>query len=645
MKKISLLIFILSATAVVFADNENYDGQNVSKQSFYNKSLKNSSWIEANATSASFERATLTNANFTDAKLTSANFRDAMLTNANLTGANLTSVNFADATLTNATFTNAIIKNAGFNYNTNEFTKEQLYSTKSYQDKDLSGISFGGNHSGWDFSGQNLTSASFAGATLTNANLTGANLTSVNFVGGTTLTNANFTNAIIKNAAFGGLYFTGFTKEQLYSTKSYQDKDLSGVSFASNTMNLSGWDFSGQNLTSASFVEVTLTNANFTGANLTSATFINVNLRNINFTGANLTSLSLSYYDLSNVNFTNVNANSVSFESSNLTSANFTGANLTSADFTNANLNTANLENAVLSGAKLGNADFTNSNIMGTDLTSTVSNGFTEAQLKSTASYQMGDLRGVMFDYNNISNWDLSGQKLQNASFFASRITNVNFSFSDLRGADMIAVSGAPIYKTTIMSDGVIKNFAMTSEAESFTIHKYTPATGGGEMISAKISEANATVSGGAVLTLENGAELEVIDERTLTIAGDGNLIINTDAESSTSFTVASGAGLAFENGAVLRVNVEGAFAPSEGEAIVVMSWADGSHITGANLFVVDETIFLTVNGEAYAGDWNYKVADNQFQIVFEQIPEPAFWAAVLGVFALAFAARRRRAK
>ena len=209
----------------------------------------------------------------------------------------------------------------------------------------------------------------------------------------------------------------------------------------------------------------------------------------------------------------------------------------------------------------------------------------------------------------------------------------------------MIAVSGAPIYKTTIMSDGVIKNFTMTSEAESFTIHKYTPATGGGEMISAKISEANATVSGGAVLTLENGAELEVIDERTLTIAGDGNLIINTDAESSTSFTVASGAGLAFENGAVLRVNVEGAFAPSEGEAIVVMSWADGSHITGANLFVVDETIFLTVNGEAYAGDWNYKVADNQFQIVFEQIPEPAFWAAVLGAFALAFAARRRRAK
>jgi len=209
----------------------------------------------------------------------------------------------------------------------------------------------------------------------------------------------------------------------------------------------------------------------------------------------------------------------------------------------------------------------------------------------------------------------------------------------------MIAVSGAPIYKTTIMSDGVIKNFTMTSEAESFNIYKYTPAAGGGEMISAKISEVNARVSGGATLTLETGAALEVVNNKTLTIASDGNLVINTDAAGSTLLHVENGAGLAFEDGAILRINIEGVFSASDVSVLTIMGWEDDSHITGVNVFEVDETLFLTVNGEAYAGDWNYRIFNKQFQIVFEQIPEPAFYAALLGVFALAFAARRRKAK
>jgi len=597
MKKV-VYIILLAASLSAFADNENYNYQDVSWQSFYGKSLINSRWIESNATLVDFRYTTLTNANFTSANLTLANFE------------------------------NAKINNANFSYTvSNGFTKEQLYSTKSYKDKDLSGVVLKSNDlSSWDFSEQNLTSASFLGAMLTNA---------------------NFENAKINNADFLSAVSNGFTKEQLYSTKSYKDKDLSGVVLVSN--NLSGWNFSEQNLTWAQFSSATLTNANFAGANLTWAHFNNATLTNVNFTNENLTS--------------------ARFYKASLTNTDFTGANLTSAYFHAATLTNANLTNATINNAYFGG---------------TVSCGFTKEQLYSTKSYKEKILVGIDFSSNDMNNWDFNSQNLASAGFDHSTLTdanftganltsanfyyatltdtnftganltsanfnhitltNVNFAFSDLRGADMTAVSGDPIYKTTIVFYGVIKNFSMNSVEDFLVVRKYTP-TGSKPMISAKISEANATVSGGAVLTLENGAELEVIDERTLTIAGDGNLIINTDAESSTSFTVASGAGLAFENGAVLRVNVEGAFAPSEGEAIVVMSWADGAHITGANLFVVDETIFLTVNGEAYSGGWDYKVVDNQFQIVFEQIPEPAFWAAVLGVFALAFAARRRRAK
>ena len=61
----------------------------------------------------------------------------------------------------------------------------------------------------------------------------------------------------------------GFTQAQLASTASYQTKNLQGIGLYFN--DLTGWDFSGQNLTDASLDASTLTNANLAGANLTNA--------------------------------------------------------------------------------------------------------------------------------------------------------------------------------------------------------------------------------------------------------------------------------------------------------------------------------------------------------------------------------------
>ena len=61
----------------------------------------------------------------------------------------------------------------------------------------------------------------------------------------------------------------GFTQAQLASTASYQAKDLPGIRLGGN--DLTGWDFSEQNLTGAQLGgyigNSTLTNANLTGAN------------------------------------------------------------------------------------------------------------------------------------------------------------------------------------------------------------------------------------------------------------------------------------------------------------------------------------------------------------------------------------------
>ena len=87
-----------------------------------------------------------------------------------------------------------------------------------------------------DLSGINLTDANFELANLSNARLWS-----------TTLTNANLSGAVVAGTIFLDTTSRGFTREQLYSTASYQSKDLRGVHLSRN--NLSGWDFAGQNLT------------------------------------------------------------------------------------------------------------------------------------------------------------------------------------------------------------------------------------------------------------------------------------------------------------------------------------------------------------------------------------------------------------
>jgi hypothetical protein len=121
------------------------------------------------------------------------------------------------------------------------------------------------------FNGANLTNVSLQSAILTNADLSGANLTDA-YLGNTTLTNANFAGAVVAGTEFwrgdfpgGG---SGITLPQLYSTASYQQRDLRGIGLNGN--DLTGGDFNGQDLTGA-VLGSTLTGANLSGTNLTDA--------------------------------------------------------------------------------------------------------------------------------------------------------------------------------------------------------------------------------------------------------------------------------------------------------------------------------------------------------------------------------------
>jgi hypothetical protein len=132
------------------------------------------------------------------------------------------------------------------------FIKEQFASTASYQSKDLRGIQLAANNlSGWDFSGQYLAGANFSWATVTNTDLSGA---------------------VVAGANFGEA--RGLTEQQLYSTHSYQAKDLQGIGLGG--IDLTGWDFSGQNLTDGNFRSANLRNADLTTADARGAVGLNV---------------------------------------------------------------------------------------------------------------------------------------------------------------------------------------------------------------------------------------------------------------------------------------------------------------------------------------------------------------------------------
>ena len=501
MKKYITILSVLAASAV-FADNETFTGDQSGK-SFIGESHRNSVWDGVTARGTKFSSYTSEYDTTCNSDYTNASFRNADLTNASFEGATMNDIDATDA----------IIKGASFRYaKMNDMAI--LTKTKSYKDKDLSGVDLGIDFFKitkiyiFDFSGFNLTGAHLC-----------ANLYNPD--------NPNYTNpdgifkyddAIILGATMDKI---AFRKEQLCSTKSYKDKKLDGITVS----------------------ETNFANIDFRGVSLKNTTFSNMNLSNANFSNANLSGAKISWFDQSASRYAEVYS----------------------------------LKNAVFFNADLTNAE-------------------------------------------------LSYGILENVDFRGANMTNTKIGES---------VS----YKNTIMSDGVIKNFK-ADPASDIYIRKYTPAENG-EMISAKIAE-DAMISGGAKLTLEQGAFFEVANGKTLTVASDGLIQIDTDLSGSTIFNVNSSSGLVFEDGAILTVNIVDDIMTSDAYTFAVISFEDDSCIAGLNNFVKDETLSLTVNGEKFNGAWDYAIKGNDLSISIN-VPEPATYTAIFGALALAFAAYRRR--
>ena len=454
--------------------------------------------------------------------LSNSDMHDSWFDFARFKGSNLFQSSFSGARLTGADFTDALIVDV--NFGGSDFTKEQLYSTASYKNHNLAGVLLSGSVRGWDFVGQNLTGAVFSS---------------------TTWTDANLTDAIVNNASFPG---RTMDKEQLYSTASYKNHDLSGIKMRNN--NLAGWNFFGQNLRGAVFGVATLTNAdlreailqdvNFGNAKMTGADLSRSDLTNASFrengtatltdaiftdaivTGANfpyatlhgftreqlystasykkhdLAGISLRYNDLTNWSFANQNLTDANLDNSTLSGADFTNAVVAHAQFLDATgltkdqlYSTASYKNHDLSGIDLSlidlsGWDFSDQNLTGADLRADLQGaifaravimnaGFmllTKEQLYSTASYAKQDLGGVGLESHNMTGWNLAGQSLINASLSNSILVNCDFTSADLRSLRGLDPTGA-ILRNAILPDGSIAPLALAA-TDQLAIRDYT---------------------------------------------------------------------------------------------------------------------------------------------------------------------------
>lgn len=258
---------------------------------------------------------------------------------------------------------------------------------------------------------------------LTQAYLIDADLTGA-FLYGSVLSNADFTNAVVQRANFYSTTDSGFTASQLYSTASYQAGNLTNIGLGDN--NLNGWDLSGQILTGADFYKSNLANADLSdsdlaNANLTQASLTNANFSSANVRGAAFWSTALLPAQLySTTSYQMGDLTGIGLGANNLTGWNFSGQILLNADFYFATLT---------------NANFTNADVQGASFRSATNFGFTPTQFYSTATYQAGDLSGIVLAGNNLTGWNLAGKKVAQVDFTSAIFTNTNLIGADGRAA------------------------------------------------------------------------------------------------------------------------------------------------------------------------------------------------------------------
>jgi uncharacterized protein YjbI with pentapeptide repeats len=240
----------------------------------------------------------------------------------------------------------------------------------------------------------------------------------------------NFSNIRdFSNYTFKGANLTGAIFEYLDFEKGEFIEDPNKIEkLTLPTSKLDFLDFSGADLTGASFYGTTMPNANFQGADCTRASFIYTKMHNAKFQGATISNSNFGGADLTGADFSGLKdftMTDVSFEEANLTKANFSNIEIIIDIYSSTEFIQANFTDANFSGAKFVDyADFTGGIFKNTNFSKATINGTFEA----VDIYRDPERKSITFE-----NVDFTNANLEQTSFIADIgkqiiLYNVNFT-------------------------------------------------------------------------------------------------------------------------------------------------------------------------------------------------------------------------
>ena len=303
------------------------------------------------------------NAKLSDLDLQGLDATSAILFGTTFENSNLTRARFNRASINNVNFTNSIVEKADLD----DISQAQLYSTASYKNRELEGISLLSESGGWDFQEQNLSSSALNGE-FANANFRDANLTDA-FISGD-YSGAEFTDAVIDEISIA---YNTLAAEQIYATSNYQAKDLRGIVlrptgfFSIVPYELPGVDFQEQDLTRARLT-IDAEAGDFSRAILVRADLSNGSFVNVNFRDADLTDANLRYATFDRANMQQLQLQHASLRDTSLVGTEFQFADLKGTDFLEADASQANFSNADLAGTDFRGATLDNAILRGASL-------------------------------------------------------------------------------------------------------------------------------------------------------------------------------------------------------------------------------------------------------------------------------------
>lgn len=314
--------------------------------------------------------------------------------------------------------------------------------------------------------------------------------------------------------------------------------DVTGCDFSGQDLfnaGLNGANFSSTNLTGVYSRYSFWDGANFTNANMTNSTFFGAYLGNANFTGANLNGINIASTNVDNADFSTADLTGVISggltgtpilpatwkisggyligPGANLNGANLSGVDLTGVDLTGANLNGVRSGGIIgqpaalpdtwglvggylfgpgadLSGAKLDGLQIWGVNLTGVNLTGASINQTAFNNVTSFTGVRSGGLLGNIQNINGAKVVDgyivSAGVDLSGADLRGSDLSNISLQGSNLTGADF---TGANLTGSYLVGATVVNT--------NFTFANLTSTNFGGNLISfSKFNGANLNGAG-----------------------------------------------------------------------------------------------------------------------------------------------------